>query len=65
MNPTLMDATLALLKPSEVPGALRLLALPEEPGHESAEEAAEWRRRMEFLVGTRVTRMKRTSSRRG
>jgi len=47
MDPGLMDATLALLKPGELSAALRLLALLEEAGQESPEQAAEWRRRIE------------------
>ena len=44
---TCMDDIVAWLKPGEIPAALRLLSVMEEFGQIRAEEAAEWRRRIE------------------
>jgi len=40
-------ATLALLRPEEIPDALYFVDLMERAGHMDAEEAAEWRRRIQ------------------
>jgi len=40
-------ATLELLTPDEIPHAVRLVDVMERAGHMDAEEAAEWRRRID------------------
>jgi hypothetical protein len=44
MNPQVMDATLGMLDPEEIPGVVRALAIFEKLDRISPEKVADWRR---------------------